>query len=205
MGWKQIIIGAVFACAAIATLFGGLALMAWDHQPGVANRPPDRWPDHSTIARTSGEPQLLVFAHPLCACTAASLEDLQRVLSQLSITNTPRPHVSVLFSRPLTSKAWKAGPTWLQARDEIKAEVQWDDGGVESKRFGAATSGAVLLYSASGKLLFNGGLTGSRGHAGDNNGMSQLTTALATGKPDVHVPSVFGCSLAGLSLPGIAR
>jgi hypothetical protein len=73
-----------------------------------------------------------------------------------------------------------------------------DDGGVEARRFGVKTSGTVLLYSALGRLLFHGGITGSRGHEGDNYGITRLAAALRGGAGDTAVPvvsRVFGCAL----------
>ncbi len=49
-----------------------------------------------------------------------------------------------------------------------------DDDGAEAKRFGAETSGQTLLYDERGTLAFSGGITGSRGHAGDNAGRASL-------------------------------
>ena len=52
-----------------------------------------------------------------------------------------------------------------------------DDDGAEARRFGAETSGQTLLYDARGALAFSGGITGARGHAGDNAGRASLRRA----------------------------
>jgi hypothetical protein len=70
------------------------------------------------------------------------------------------------------------------------------DGG-EIRKFGAATSGQVLLYDASGRLQFNGGITASRGHAGDNDGRDAVASLLRSGRAPLHTAFVFGCSLLG--------
>jgi hypothetical protein len=73
-----------------------------------------------------------------------------------------------------------------------------DRGGVEAKRFGARTSGEVLLYSAVGRLLFFGGITGSRGHEGDNYGLTSLASFLTATPSESAVTAgspVFGCAL----------
>src|ERR1700747_2790456 len=49
-----------------------------------------------------------------------------------------------------------------------------DIDGVEAERFGAETSGHTFLFDRGGRLLFNGGITASRGHSGDNAGESAL-------------------------------
>jgi len=70
-----------------------------------------------------------------------------------------------------------------------------DDDGVEAARFGAATSGQVILYDRDGRLLFSGGITASRGHAGDNDGRDAIVSLLGGGRGTRHSSPVFGCSL----------
>ncbi len=71
--------------------------------------------------------------------------------------------------------------------------------GREALRFGAATSGQTLLYDASGRLLFSGGITPARGHAGDNDGSDALLELLSGGSGRHHQTPVFGCSLRDAS------
>jgi hypothetical protein len=84
-----------------------------------------------------------------------------------------------------------------------------DDSGREAGRFGAATLGQTLLYDADGSLLFSGGITAARGHAGDNAGRSELVSLLNRGlsAPVVTMnrgqsardaTHVFGCPLFGV-------
>jgi hypothetical protein len=73
--------------------------------------------------------------------------------------------------------------------------VQADLKGLIGKKFGAETSGYVLLYNPAGQLLFSGGITGSRGHAGDNAGEDAIIALVNGQNPGVTHTSVFGCSL----------
>ena len=68
-----------------------------------------------------------------------------------------------------------------------------DKSGEEAAQFGARTSGFVVVYGPDDKLRFSGGITGSRGHAGDNVGRRAVIAALAGGHPPAH--PVFGCGL----------
>jgi hypothetical protein len=77
-----------------------------------------------------------------------------------------------------------------------------DVGGAEASRFGARTSGYVLLYDASGKLTFQGGITGSRGHAGENIGRRTLQRILDAEPGPMHEHAVYGCALLGEGAPG---
>ena len=70
-----------------------------------------------------------------------------------------------------------------------------DDEGTEANRFHAATSGQTLLYDAAGSLLFSGGITGSRGHSGDNAGQTAIVSLVNSGAPRLTETSVFGCPL----------
>ena len=72
-----------------------------------------------------------------------------------------------------------------------------DDNGVEARRFHAVTSGQTALYDIEGRLLFSGGITGSRGHSGDNAGRSAIVSLLNTGDAERTETSVFGCPLYG--------
>jgi len=57
------------------------------------------------------------------------------------------------------------------------------------------TSGHVVLYDADGKLVFNGGITSSRGHSGDNAGRAAITKLVHHESAAVPEAPVFGCSL----------
>jgi hypothetical protein len=71
-----------------------------------------------------------------------------------------------------------------------------DEGGDQARIFGAATSGHVLLYRADGCLLFSGGITDSRGHAGASVGFGSIVSLLTGDTPAQTAPPVFGCPLS---------
>ena len=66
----------------------------------------------------------------------------------------------------------------------------------EARRFGAATSGYVVLYDMRGQLLFKGGITAGRGHAVDNAGADAIKSLLRGRSADMNRAPVYGCSLA---------
>jgi hypothetical protein len=70
-----------------------------------------------------------------------------------------------------------------------------DVDGAEARRFGAETSGHTFLFDPSGRLLFDGGITASRGHVGDNTGEGAIISLInnRTGGRDHTL--VFGCSI----------
>jgi hypothetical protein len=73
--------------------------------------------------------------------------------------------------------------------------VEPDPDGAIAQAFGAYTSGQVLVYGADGGLLFNGGITASRGHEGDNPGRAAIVARLRDQVPAPSTASVFGCAL----------
>jgi hypothetical protein len=133
-----------------------------------------------------------MFAHPRCPCTRASLGELNRLLAQ----SNGRISAHVLFFRPSGYPSdWAHTELWRTAAAIPGVTVQEDTNDAVARRFGAETSGYVLLYDPSGQLLFRGGITGSRGHAGDNIGENAIIS-LAMGKTGgVTQTPVYGCSL----------
>ena len=176
----------------VSTLLGIRALLAFNHTAAAVHSAPAKWPSLSTIKRDVDRPKLLVFVHPLCPCTRATLDALEKVPA-LHSPGTPFPAITVLFSATKTSQT-EVTALWKGAQELPGARVLWDYG-QEAQRFGALTSGYVLLYNSAGELLFHGGVTGSRGHAGDNYGLEELLSSLESGRPAPRPSQVFGCAL----------
>lgn len=184
-------------CAIWLLLVGAGFVFVLNYQTtaGVAGRAPQQWPAQARVALDPREDTLVMFAHPRCPCTRASLEELNRLMAHAQGKLT----VHVLFFRPSEfPEDWAHTDSWRSAAAIPGVKVQEDLDGAQARLFGAETSGYVLLYDTAGKLLFNGGITGSRGHAGDNAG-EQSVLALATGGAAglTNTTPVFGCSLLG--------
>ena len=90
---------------------------------------------------------------------------------------------------------WLHTDLWRSAQSIPGVLVQADEDGHEAANFQATTSGQVVLYDAGGKLLFRGGITSSRGHYGDNTGLSDILKLLNHEAANTHETPVFGCSL----------
>jgi hypothetical protein len=178
--------------SAVSTLFGMRALIRFDQTAGRIDSVPAYWPVSSAIPRLTGREELLAFVHPFCSCTVATLNELAQIPTRRK-TAAGSPTITAVFFRPKRS-GWLPNALWTQAL-QIGARTLWDDDGVEARRFGARTSGSIFLYSSKGRLLFNGGVTGSRGHEGDNYGVAELVAALDSGRPARARTFVFGCAL----------
>jgi hypothetical protein len=180
-------ITALIVLWAAAVLAGGGMLVRYKSRPGEGSSAPGRWPPDSVIAREAGRPTLLMFVHPDCPCSRASLRELASVAAAHAALS-----VRVLIDR--SSGTGDEGPMRHLAARIAGAQVVADDGR-EAARFGARTSGLVVAYDAQGALLFRGGITSSRGHEGDSLGRRRLL-ALLTGRPvDRREAPVFGCAL----------
>ena len=144
---------------------------------------------------------LVMIAHTKCACTRASLHELERVMTDAG----PRLEAFVVFVGPDEGSA-AGGLLDLRATARAIPNVRVIENPTEARVFGAATSGQVLLYANDGALVFRGGLTAARGHEGDSFGgdavrrLVQGTSApRASGSSSPSDPAlasaVFGCAL----------
>jgi hypothetical protein len=164
----------------------------YSNAPGGPSLSPAQWPAESKIARDSKLPTFVMFAHPHCPCTRASVGELAVFMARCQ----GRVQAHVLFLEPdITPPDWEHSDLWQSASSIPGVKVAWDRNGAEAKRFGSDTSGHCVLYAPDGKLLFQGGITVARGHWGDSPGLAAVTGQV-TGKivNEVRTP-VFGCSL----------
>ncbi len=178
----------------------GLAWM-WDYEatPAKATTQQLQWPDDSQIERSQERQTLLLFAHPHCPCTRATIGELALIM-----THCPdRIDAHVLFLKPAGfAEGWEKTDLWSSAEAIPGVKVFCDEEGLEAKRFRAITSGYALLFGPQGDLLFSGGITGSRGHSGDNTGRSAIETLAMNGQADGKQQTfVFGCGLLGQQEP----
>ena len=189
---KRILATSLFATTWIATVAFGLgALFHYENTPGPVGALSQEWPN-TLIERATDRPTLVMLAHPRCPCTAASVAELAQIMARLQ----GRVAAYVLLAKPAES-----GPDWEDTNLRRNAEaipgvkVVVDLNGVEARRFGAETSGHTLLFGANGQLLFSGGITASRGHAGDNAGERAIVSLVGNQTPAQTRTLVFGCSL----------
>jgi hypothetical protein len=185
-----------------ALIVGAGTLLLWEYEnsPGVKTRPaPVTFPVESGIPRDGQRPLLLMFAHPHCPCTRASLAELSRLMASARHRVTAR----VLFIKPSAQdKEWIETDLWETAAAIPDVTVTTDEDGREAARFGAGVSGLTLLYDASGRLLFSGGVTAARGHEGDNAGRAALISLLTGDTSEAVETPVFGCQLFGPECQG---
>lgn len=154
------------------------------------------WPAASQLPHEAGRPTLVVFLHPMCPCSQATLSELERVVYGPQPTAARAPLVVVVAVTPTTAESdWVNSPLIERARHWPKARVFIDQDGVEAERFSAAASGTVLFFDAAGVRRFAGGVTSARGHEGSNAGGDALASLLSGGFGPIATFPTFGCRL----------
>jgi hypothetical protein len=176
---------------------GLLLLMAYASREGLRGAVPQQWPREADFDLADSRGTLLVFVHPHCPCSRATIDELAWVLTRCG----ERLDCHVLLVQPAgTADDWIEGKLASAAAAIDGVVVEADPQGRMATLFGARTSGHVMLYDKAGQLLFEGGITPSRGHRGSNIGRQRLVTLSHASANDRSSPSaqptcVFGCPL----------
>jgi hypothetical protein len=140
---------------------------------------------------------LLVFAHPRCPCTRATIGELERIASRCG----DRASITVLCFDPGLGESWTHGEVWSAAAAIPGVRVAPDLHGHAAQRFGVHTSGHALLYAHDGRLVFEGGITALRGHAGDNLGEDSIVSWIETGEVHCASTPAHGCRFDACDAP----
>jgi hypothetical protein len=184
----------ILAIWAPAVGFGIHKLMQYSYTPGRPAAAVPVWPANPWIPLARDRLTLLVFAHPKCPCSSATVGELARIVA----LHKDGLSVAVFFYAPSTeAPGWAQTDLWRDASAIPGVRTIQDRDGAAARLFGAFTSGETLLFKKDGRLAFHGGITPSRGHAGDSSGRDAVLNLLA-GKPaDRNSAPVFGCSIQG--------
>ncbi|MBC7537712.1 MAG: hypothetical protein H7281_02735 [Bacteriovorax sp.] len=171
----------------------GLSALNWYKLlPGPVGKISVFWPHNIPLERDRSVYNLVLFAHPKCECTHASLIELEKLL----IETKKKMKVVIFFYHPKgTEPGWTSGDSKDLSLKLKMTEVYDDRGGEIARRFGAMTSGQVMVYNPDGKLVFAGGITESRGHIGSNPGTRSIASVVTKGVPIISNQNTFGCLL----------
>jgi len=179
--WLSIAVGGVFH------------LTQYENTPADENVSyPLIFPPESRIGRDANRVTLLFFAHPKCPCTRASIRELSRLMTLVN----GDLQAYVIFSKPADeSEEWTATDLRTNAEAIPNVRVLIDENERETNIFNAQTSGLTLLYDRDGRLRFDGGITASRGHEGDNAGSRAIFEIITKDAVKTGETAVYGCSL----------
>lgn len=170
-----------------------VALTRYSSIPGRSGIIPSQLATTSASSSTSAT-KVQLFIHPRCACTAATIDQLQSALHAAPV-NRQIPIEIYVFAPDSEPESWHETPLVKQCQRLPGATVILDRNGAQAKTLGIATSGHLLVWDGEQKRKFSGGITPSRGHRGPCQGLDAFQAALeGHGDAALH-SSPFGCSI----------
>jgi len=176
----------------LGLIVGGYAwLLRYSFAAGKASASPHTIPSSVATLAPSARVQLFLALHPRCPCSRATLSELAKILSR-----APEAcDVTVLMYKPAGEPdSWMEGALLDKCR-QMNCRVLPDPDGRLAGSLGSLTSGGVVLYDAKGRLRYQGGITASRGHEGDNAGKQAVIAILRGQRDSQKSMPVFGCPI----------
>lgn len=180
----------------IVVLSGIWVVTAYSNSPGPLQNTPRHWPADTAISLDVRVPTIVLFVHPKCPCSMATLRELGRNLGDIADQIAVR---IVVYCPKEASDSWTDTKLKELAEQLFPDSTLIDRNAIEARRFAAATSGHVFAFSPAGLCLFQGGVTSSRGHEGDNLGV-QAIRQIAESKNNIcKTTPVFGCPIVAFT------
>jgi hypothetical protein len=172
---------------------GMIPLLTYSITPGKAAHPKWEWPTGTHLELAKDSPTVIMFVHPKCSCSFASLKQLQR----LGAAFENKAKFYMVFELPVgADPTWAQTDLWKEAQLTPVIKRVTDEQQMEARGFGSVTSGDTFVYGPQGQLLFHGGITASRGHDGYCKGYDAvLRILLDTQHSQVSRTKTFGCGL----------
>ena len=139
-----------------------------------------------------------MFVHPKCPCTRTTIDVLEELVATHDTSDLT---IDAYFYRPFDAPDdFVATETFRRTARIPGVRVHTDINGVMAARADAKTSGAVHFYDSDARLRFQGGLTPSRGHAGESAALFNLRALIRGDAPPPFTSPVFGCAILPKSL-----
>lgn len=190
----HLVLGLVWTAA---VLYGLVLLWEFNLKAGPEVATEARWPVGSELAGPEGNPKLVVFLHPQCPCSRATVDELAVVLARVD----RKLDVDAVFVSGSGDRIEESG-LWNQVRALPGVQARVDVNDREAGLFSAATSGDAFLYDGKGVLKYRGGLTPARGHQGDSFGVDAVVGIVNEGGGEKLVTGpVYGCALSSVESP----
>ncbi len=98
-------------------------LMRYANAPGDRGNPLIAWPVDSVVTRSKTRPTLLVFAHPKCPCTRATIDELAWVLRDARLMLTVKSCSSTPMARTLIGQRRLAGERPLPLKVPLSSRI----------------------------------------------------------------------------------
>ncbi len=176
-------------------LIGHTVLFEYELTAGPLSNSKRIFPDKGSVQLTHSRQNLILFLHPACPCSVATVDEFRDLMRQGEKDSVG----TVVFFMPHGKEGeWSMLPIITSVRRIPNVSILFDADSSQADLFGATTSGHVFLYDGRGILQFSGGITGSRGHTGDNQYFELAKKTILCKSPKYTTTPVFGCSLRGL-------
>ncbi len=178
---------------------GSYAMLRHEFDGRTASGAPEQWPAELGDFNPSESDLTLVMAvHPDCPCTRASIEQLDRILTQNP--GQCQAIALVYTSEGDDATSIKEGAYWRRLASLPEVRPQLDPEGHFAIKLGSGISGTVAAYDRKGVLRFQGGLTPSRGHGGPSVAVTTINRILKGESNELAAAPTFGCSIDGSDL-----
>ena len=179
-------------CWCGSAVAGFLILEKYKATPGEQGVVRSQWPENTSVDFAPRVYNFVLALHPHCPCSRATVGELARILDRLHV----KVCLHVLVYRPAGSAGdWDSSTLLDEVAALSGARLHVDIDAAEAERFGILTSGGLVLYGVHGELLFQGGITPSRGHAGDTAAQDAIRERLLGQASTLYTAPVFGCPL----------
>lgn len=192
-----------FACILLVVYFvwiclllaGHLVLFEYELTPSPLTNSKRVFPYQSAVHLARGRNNIIAFIHPACPCSRATVEEFHNLMQE---GDKDSVGTVVFFMPPAMESEWSLLPIIQSVKRIRNVTVDYDTDGSEAELFGVTTSGHILIYDNRGVLQFSGGITGSRGHTGDNHFFQLARQAIVNKKAKYAATPVFGCALRAI-------
>lgn len=186
------IIGGAIAVWVLALGVGTHQLLMFSSTPAVVSAGLERWPDSLVTSAPGAKPLLVMFLHPHCACSRASISELAVVMAAARGALDGRVYLLRISG---AEEGWEQTDLLRSVRRVPGVEAIIDVDGLAARDLRATVSGETSLYAVDGRRVFHGGLTAARGHEGDNAGSRSVLAWLANPIQPPRTTPVYGCYL----------
>lgn len=153
------------------------------------------FPVNSGLPLAHERQNIFMFLHPACPCSAATVDEFRELMKQGEKDSVG---TVVFYMPPEKESEWEVRPLIQSVKRIRNVTIEYDSNGSQADLFGVTHSGHVLIYDGRGLLQFSGGITGSRGHPGDNHYLQLAKQCVVARRPKYTVTPVFGCSLRAI-------
>jgi hypothetical protein len=175
-----------------AVIWGVHRTYRYSFTPVPAANAPESWPSVEGLPLTPGVWTLVMFVHPNCPCTRASICELSRLTTRCAGRMTA---IVVFVTFDDLSTGVLETDLWREANALSGVRLAIDDDRELQSQFKPTCSGETFLYDLHGRLMFQGGITPSRGHSGDSVGQDAIMALVTSGTGGPITSPVFGCAL----------